>query len=186
MCKEKPAYQVTLRDVVRECGISQGGIYRYFTDIDELFAGVLNRYYEEVAFGADIDTLFAHDKSCEQVISDALATFGRHMDKTISLYGTLVYELSVIYLADKQRGDKVEGLLTEGRDSNRLFENVFAYLDHETSIGNMKPRMPLEDIKSIIVLAAQGAVRSLTFSPCPGGGVEMMQKLAQTVMITLT
>lgn len=43
VCKSKPLYQITMKDIIRESGVSQGGIYRYFKSIDEILVEVINR-----------------------------------------------------------------------------------------------------------------------------------------------
>ena len=32
---------VTMKDIIEECGISRGGIYLYFTSVDEIFMQVI-------------------------------------------------------------------------------------------------------------------------------------------------
>ena len=33
VCKRKPAYDITMTDIVSETGMSQGGVYKYFNNI---------------------------------------------------------------------------------------------------------------------------------------------------------
>ena len=43
VCKRKPAYDVTMTDVVSETGMSQGGVYKYFNNIDLVLAALIDR-----------------------------------------------------------------------------------------------------------------------------------------------
>jgi len=36
--------RTTMKDIIEECGISRGGIYLYFSSIDEIFIEVINRH----------------------------------------------------------------------------------------------------------------------------------------------
>ena len=54
---------VTLRDVVKECGISQGGMYNYFTSIDEIVVEILNRAYGEFQIADSANEIFESNKS---------------------------------------------------------------------------------------------------------------------------
>ena len=51
VCQIKPAYEVTLRDVIRESGISPGGMYCYFSSIDEIFAAISQQMLSRDKYG---------------------------------------------------------------------------------------------------------------------------------------
>ena len=42
VCKRKPAYDVTMSDVVAETGMSQGGVYKYFNNIYSVYAALID------------------------------------------------------------------------------------------------------------------------------------------------
>ncbi len=35
--QSKPVHDVAMRDIVLESGMSQGGVYKYFSNLDEVF-----------------------------------------------------------------------------------------------------------------------------------------------------
>ena len=41
LCLEKTVSTVTMQDIINRTGLSQGGIYRFYRDIDEIFADML-------------------------------------------------------------------------------------------------------------------------------------------------
>lgn len=41
-CMEKPAYLITMRDVIRAVGLSPGAVYSYYSDINALWVDYLN------------------------------------------------------------------------------------------------------------------------------------------------
>lgn len=43
VCMKKPMFEVSMRDVISESGLSQGGIYRYFSNLDEILIELFNR-----------------------------------------------------------------------------------------------------------------------------------------------
>ncbi len=45
---DKPLEQVTMRDVIRKTGFSQGTIYNYYKNIDELLAALLGQYMRKM------------------------------------------------------------------------------------------------------------------------------------------
>ena len=40
---EKPIYSVSLRDIIQKSGLSQGGIYRYYSGLDDILIALINR-----------------------------------------------------------------------------------------------------------------------------------------------
>ena len=41
LCLEKTVSTVTMQDIINRTGLSQGGIYRFYKDIDEIFGDML-------------------------------------------------------------------------------------------------------------------------------------------------
>lgn len=47
VCKRKTISSITMQDIIDETGLSQGGIYRFYKNIDEILVQVLNRIRTE-------------------------------------------------------------------------------------------------------------------------------------------
>ena len=39
---KKPAYSVTMKDIIKEAELSQGGVYKYYSNIDDIVISLLN------------------------------------------------------------------------------------------------------------------------------------------------
>ena len=75
---------VTMKDIIEECGISRGGIYLYFSSVEELFQAVLARRYkskfesirksveENMDFFSLLDSYFATQKQRLLHMEDSL------------------------------------------------------------------------------------------------------------------
>ena len=46
VCMKKPVYSVTMSDIISETGLSQGGVYKYFSNIDDIFIALTNKIHE--------------------------------------------------------------------------------------------------------------------------------------------
>ena len=46
--QRKPAYSVTMKDIVKESKLSQGGVYKYYSNIDQIVVALLNTSSIEV------------------------------------------------------------------------------------------------------------------------------------------
>lgn len=164
VCKLKPAYAVTMRDVVKECKISQGGIYCYFSDIDEIFAGILNKCYSQTKFDEAAAKIFDRDTNPVLVIESAFALWGQMMDKMIQLYGNLIYELNALYLNAPARGEKVQKMIKETNDSDMFLFRLLEFIDEHIASGDFNPAMPKEHILLLIGVTLQGITRTVTFT----------------------
>lgn len=164
VCKTKPAYEITMRDVVRECNISQGGIYNYFSDIDEIFAAILNKCHSELKFGEDVAKIFDSEESPESIIETAFDLLGQMTDKTMKLCGNLIYELNAIYLNNPVRGEKAQKLVKVSNDNDVFLSKLLRFIDKQIVSGEFNPTMPKEHITLLIAVAFQGISRTVTFT----------------------
>ncbi|MDR1088884.1 MAG: TetR/AcrR family transcriptional regulator [Coriobacteriales bacterium] len=59
---QKGYLEVTMKDIIDECGISRGGIYLYFDSVDEVFLAAakrrMKRKYEDILAAAEADMPF--------------------------------------------------------------------------------------------------------------------------------
>ncbi|MDR1358487.1 MAG: TetR/AcrR family transcriptional regulator [Coriobacteriales bacterium] len=59
---QKGYLEVTMKDIIDECGISRGGIYLYFDSVDEVFMAAakrrMKRKYEDILAAAETDMPF--------------------------------------------------------------------------------------------------------------------------------
>lgn len=85
---QKGFSRVTMKDIIEKCGISRGGIYLYFSRVDEIFVEVVKRHNK-----AKLDDIKANIERCRnfnQLIDDFFADQKRrllNMDK--SLYAAM-------------------------------------------------------------------------------------------------
>lgn len=164
VCQSKPAYGVTLKDVVKECGISQGGIYCYFSDIDEIFAGILNRCYSQHKLDPNAWYIFESGETPEGIICQAFAMLGRMLDSMIQQYGTIIYQLNALYLSDPDRGEKTQKLIHVNSNSGLFLERLIDFIGQHIADGYFKPAMPKEHIILLINISFQGITRTVTFT----------------------
>lgn len=54
----KPLFAVTMQDIINETGFSQGAIYRYYEDIDDILIAVLNKFYQPIDLKKEVKILF--------------------------------------------------------------------------------------------------------------------------------
>ncbi|HCC35857.1 MAG TPA: hypothetical protein DEQ02_09625 [Ruminococcaceae bacterium] len=98
--REKGYSAVTMSDIVEACEISRGGLYLYFSNVDEVFLGVLkNRDMQLDTTGLDMDG----SKSFKQLTE---IFFGLQKQKLLGSNRGLLQALFEYYLMHRESDDK--------------------------------------------------------------------------------
>jgi AcrR family transcriptional regulator len=92
---------VTMKDIIEECKISRGGIYLYFSSVDEIFIEVVNRHNQAKAeeIKADIK-----ESGSFEVMLDRY--FAMQKNRLLHLENSLLLAMFEFYIANKHEPDK--------------------------------------------------------------------------------
>lgn len=109
LCLEKTVSTVTMQDIINRTGLSQGGIYRFYRDIDEIFADMLMAMRAKVSIKEKTDEIFARAEDMPPTevtvqIFDMLADF---MTRELMGVEKIDFELSVLAMNAPDRADKI-------------------------------------------------------------------------------
>ena len=163
VCQNKPLYEVTLRDVIRESGISPGGMYCYFSCIDEIFAAILNRCYRETNLENGVERIFESGENPEIIIETAFKCIGEIIEKASRPYGKLISDLNTIFLNDPGRKQKIKALLTVESDCNKIGDLLLVFIEKHIEAGYFNPVTSKPYILLLVGIAIQGIISSLPF-----------------------
>lgn len=62
-CLQKTVSTVTMRDIIDRTGFSQGGIYRFYRDIDDIFADMIRQLRERTSIREKVDEILGQTES---------------------------------------------------------------------------------------------------------------------------
>jgi AcrR family transcriptional regulator len=91
---------VTMKDIIEECEISRGGIYLYFSSVDEIFVEVIRRHNEERANELRIDVKKADN--FEALLS---GYFEMQKSRLLHLENSLLLAMFEFFIAHKDEPD---------------------------------------------------------------------------------
>ena len=169
VCKSKPAYYVTIRDVIKECGISQGGMYHYFSSIDEIFAEILNRAYGEMNFASEAEKIFDSGRQPSDIIMDSLMLVGDMLDSLYDRFGKLIFELEVRYSEKSDGQKKMREMFAVNSDAQTIVFKVNSLIKAHIADGHFKCSLPSDYITFLPLALLEGAKRiSLVSFSNPG------------------
>lgn len=190
LCLVKPVSTVTMTDLINETGMAQGGIYRYFKDIDEVFSAMLLDLRESYSIKDGVDEIFAgSDKrplgDSIDMICDLLAD---SMEKELMDIQKINFDLSVMAINEPERTTKILGGIKGEGNLEHLISKTGELLEKAAKKGDLKPVMPVEDIMKFISSAYSGIQMNCIIGACyrtsPMGGYEprpLFKTLAQTI-----
>ena len=172
VCLRKPISSVTMTDIINETGLSQGGIYRFFDNLDDILRAMIGNMRKEYGIIEDTDNLF---ERCEEMsvkefskaICDMLAD---RMEKTLTTILKINYDLSVLAINEPKRVEKmIEGLEPESNMGHLTMATVELFTKKIKS-GEIKPRVDAQNLMQFITCAYAGIERNCIISNCYDSG----------------
>ncbi len=183
VCKRKPAYDVTMSDIVSETGMSQGGVYKYFNNICSVYAAIIDEanlmcdriglINEAVDSDADpwekLERLFA--------VSESFFT-----DMLLS-YNKVLFELSAFCIQNPEYDRKIKSETSAIPVFDHLAERLGQLILTQTEAGVFHPIVPARDVISFVISSFDGIIRDVTLSRCYGIHADEMNDLNEKKLI---
>lgn len=164
VCNRKCIYDVTMRDIIVESGVSQGGIYCYFKNIDEVFAALINRFTEHSSLADGASKVLLSSMSVSQAIHELCILLTEYMVDIASNYGKYIYELNFLYLHYPERYEQIKHQLKEQIIISDFKNSFLAYLTRQIETGCIQPSVPVEYLILYWNSTYEGAINTITLS----------------------
>lgn len=159
--KKKPMYQIEMKDIIKEAGLSQGGIYRYFAGLDEIIIEVINRSSPQGDYRSKIDEILAASGALDTVIQKMFAFLGNYMMEADSLIGKIQFELTVMFTSQPDRAGKLVSNLKDGQSGQYFMKQLYTVIEKGLLDGYFSSDLSKEDICSFISASIDGIVLNL-------------------------
>ena len=160
VCLEKPVYLVTMRDIVLEAKMSQGGVYQYFSNIDALFASILNSNLISIEMQSDIQTLLSENYNPYIILENILNYTGILIEKTLKGKEKIFFELSALYSNEPERFSKIRNKISQISFLEVLHQSIKNFIIEKTEARQFKPRILLEDLLKFIETSISGMIQN--------------------------
>jgi AcrR family transcriptional regulator len=155
--KEKPLYQITMRDIIAKTGFSQGTIYRYYANVDEIFLDAVNQITPSKVLETHIEHLLTSDKKESDIVFESITAIGEYiydLQKTVS--GKILFGLLVLYAFDSQKKESVIQRLIFKQSLFTTQNLIIGYILQNIEKGVFEPIIPLEEIIRFTQAAIDG------------------------------
>ncbi len=109
LCLEKTVSTVTMQDIINRTGLSQGGIYRFYRDIDEIFGDMLTQMRAKLTIIEQVDEIFdqADKLPVSEVTYRIFDILADNMEQELLGIQKIDFEMSVLAMNAPERVDKI-------------------------------------------------------------------------------
>lgn len=186
--KQKPLYEMTMLDVIKQAGLSKGGIYRYFSDIDDVLVELINRETCKNNYKDKIDNIINCNSKDEIVIEELFKLLGKHINESSDIVGKIQFELTVLAANHPKKSEKISARLTEYENGQYLINSLFQKIMEGITKEEFTPELSIEDIFTYIRVYIEGVVKIVVLERCYGSNAgsidaeKMMSMLSQTIL----
>lgn len=146
VCIRKQIFDVSMRDIVLEAGMSQGGVYKYFSNIDEVFGALINEESVKGEVKEDINSIFESADDPLHKLEMILMYISDYMQHSLLDKGPVYYDLMALYSRHPERFKRVQNMLTDVSNLQYLHEKFCLFLEEQIKLEAFKPTMPTGDI----------------------------------------
>lgn len=188
--KEKPLYQITMRDIIVKTGFSQGTIYRYYANVDEIFLDSVNQSTPSKVLETYIEHLLTSDKKESTIVFESITAIGEYikdLQKTVG--GKILFGLLVLYAFDQQKKEALIQKLIFRQSLDTAQNYIIEYILQNIEKGVFEPIIPLEAIIRFTQAAIDGISNNTAIQSIGSGSetyiTEMFQTLAKAILYFL-
>ena len=166
VCKRKPAYEVTMSDIVAETGMSQGGVYKYFNNIYSVYAALIDDANLAGNPVERIDEIMNSEKSPEIKLQELFTVSEDYFSEMLISYNKILYELGTFCQQNPEYDRQIHEQTTATPVFPYLAHSVAELIVTQVQTGYFKPLVPSEDILTFVVSSFDGIIRDVTLNKC--------------------
>ena len=165
--KIKPLYDITMLDIIKAAGLSKGGIYLYFRDIDELLVEAINR------IGNEQDAIEFTSLSDKEKIESSLAlifeALGNYIDDCPAIIGKIRFELMIYISNNPEKVDTIMPKLKLKNTGTQFMESVAMLIQEGIKQNVFRREVPIEIIMNNVSAYIDGITDMIVHSRVYGG-----------------
>ena len=171
VCLRKPVEMVTISDVIEEAGLSQGGIYRYYKDLDEILADMLIFMRKEYNIIDRLESIMADENSTfEEITYRMCDTLAEAMEKHLFDIQKINFDLGVLTINEPDRGAKIVERAGHGGNMEYLEKVVIPKMIIGAVKSGLKPKGNPEEIGLYIASSLTGIEKFCILNTCYANG----------------
>lgn len=161
----KTLYELNMTDIIKEAGLSKGGIYLYYKDIDDIIVDCLDRELKANDLSERLDDFQSQEGSFEENINKLLHLYASYLKESSVLAGKLQFELTILVTQNMERALKIREK-TSMRKIGVSFISVLGKIIEERLEGCPEVEQKVRDIMAYIQCFLDGALEIYVLMRC--------------------
>lgn len=161
VCESKPLYSVTMKDIVTESGMSQGGVYKYFPNIDAVFVSILNEATLSHRIEADVEAILNSGVPSFQRITELIHYLGQYIADTVNSNREIFFEIMTLYANEPTRFMEIKDQLVEVSVLDYLQRRLSGFILQGVADKTFVPAVPLEDLFGFVMVSLNGITQAM-------------------------
>ncbi|MDD6208900.1 MAG: TetR/AcrR family transcriptional regulator [Clostridiales bacterium] len=150
-CLKKPISTVTMQDIIDQSGLSQGGIYRFYKDLDEVFGDMIENMREEGSIKKELDEILQHDdRSVRQTVEDLFELLSEFMEENLMTIEKIDFEFSMMAMNYPKRVEKIMNCVEGEGNTEYLVRSVLSYFEIQKEKGNISEQVDILELCAYI------------------------------------
>jgi len=191
--KEKPLYLITMRDIIKKAGFSQGVIYRYYANLDEIYVDYINKHTNDCLLEQRVDSLVSSEQTETDILAGCLMLLGEYIEELVqSVVGKTFFELVVLYSGDPEKRNAIFPRLKLKQSLEYAQRKTMEYAMCNVAKGVFQPQLPIPSILRFVSVFIDGIAHNAVYNTVedgdrdsgPEAGISAMFQLLAKIVIS--
>lgn len=158
--KEKSLYLITMGDIIKKAGFSQGAIYRYYVNLDEIYIDFINKHTGDNHLEQRIDALLSSKQPERTILTECFVAMGEYIEELLeSVGGKTFFELIVYYSFDLEKTASVFPRLKYKQNLDCARNKIVEYGTSNIDKGIFKPQVPIRSLIQFVNIFIDGVAQ---------------------------
>ena len=169
VCLRKPVEMITISDVIAETGLSQGGIYRFYKDLDEILSDMITNMRRDYDITGRLDEAVADKTASFEVITRRICrVLGEAMEAHLMDIQKINFDLTVLAINEPERAEKIIKNVKGKGNMDHLAKVIFPYLFKASAEHRLEPIHDPMELYQFISSAYVGIETNCILTACYG------------------
>lgn len=157
LCIKKTVSTVTMQDIINETGLSQGGIYRFYKNIDDIFSDMIFKMRNSTNIKGNIDKIIDNKSlSPKEVTNQLFEMIGDFMETNLMTILKIDFEISILAMNNPERVERIIKNISGIGNMEYLSIRTMEYFKSQKKQGLINPRVDEKELLSYISSAYSG------------------------------
>jgi AcrR family transcriptional regulator len=160
-----------MRDIIKRAGFSQGTIYRYYANLDEIYTDFINKNTTYDSLEQRIEALLASAQSEKAILSECIIEIGGYVEGLLKSVGEKTcFELLVLYAYDNEKRKVIFPRLRFKQCLEYVQDKIVEYFISCVRQGVFHPTISMEAMITFIGISIDGITQHAAMSTVGDNG----------------